>query len=295
MWGSLRYAALAILPAAGLLAAAGANAEQQTGDPAFVSGGYNEVQVEQVSTRLAYVVFHATDRDGFCDAAAFGAVSLHPVLTDAPNDTMVNGTTGLPNPRATLDVFIDSGDGVIIETSSGPAGGVRGVAGLKTFSTYDNIQAGSPLLAFPPLVDGVQDECQAWVKVASSTGGPANVLSIFHDDNGDLGFDRLVNAPPATTVRLTPRWSLVSWTGADNVPPSDALAGAGAAKGGSDITSSVSAIYAWDNTTSKWLAYFPGSGAIPGANTLTSLSAGQPYWFAISGPAAIEWKVAAGK
>jgi len=285
-------AAAVAVAAAIVVAGAGGSAAGADGGSGVVFGGYSDAQVVQASTRISYVVFHATDRDGFCDAAAFGAVSLHPVLTDAPNDTMINGTTGLPNPRATLDVMIDSGDGVITETNAGPVAGARNVTGLKTFSTYDNAQAGSPTLAFPPLVDGVQDECQAWVKVVTSTGGAANVLMIFHDDTGDQGFDTLVNAPASTSVTLTPRWSLVAWTGADNVAPADALAGTGAAKGGSDVSSKVTAVYAWDGANAKWLAYFPGAGNVPGANTLTALKAGQPYWFAVAGSSSVEWKVA---
>src|SRR5690349_7163040 len=103
-------------------AVAAASLASLAGGPVWgaqAAGDSMDASVQQESTRISYVVFHAVDRDGFCDAAAFGAVSLHPVLTDAPNDTMVNGTTGLPNPRATLDVVIDSGEGIITETSDG--------------------------------------------------------------------------------------------------------------------------------------------------------------------------------
>ncbi len=285
-WLRRAFAGALALAAAGMMAAGAARPANAGG-----SGGYTGAQVQEDGARVSYVVFHALDRGGFCDAAAFGAVSLHPVLTDAPNDTMINGTTGLPNPRATLDVVIDSGDGVILETNMGPAGGVRTVTGLTTFSTYDNAQLGSPIKAFPPLQKDVPDECQAWVKIASSLGEPANVLMLFHDDEGDLGFDRVVNAPRTTSVSLSPRWSLVSWPGADGVTPADGLAGSGGANGGSDVSASVSAVYAWDNATGTWLAYFPGAAAVPGANTLGSLKTGQPYWFALSGSAAVQWKV----
>ncbi len=290
MRGSIGLALAAIAMMAGF--AAGHSPVSADGGNHLAGGGYSEVQVVQESARVSYVVFHAIDRDGFCDAAAFGAISLHPVLTDAPNDTMVNGTTGLPNPRATLDVMIDSGDGVMTETNAGPAAGVRSVTGLNTFSTYANAQAGSPIKAFPPLVAGVQDECQAWVKVVTSTGGAANVLVIFHDDAGDIGFDTLVNVPATTTVTLTPRWSLVAWTGANDAALSDALRGTGAANGGSDISSMVTAVYAWDGAAGKWLAWFPGASGIPAANTLTTLETGRPYWFAITGTSSVEWKVA---
>jgi hypothetical protein len=258
---------------------------------AQAAGGSIDATVQQDSTRISYVVFHAVDRDGFCDAAAFGAVSLHPVLTDAPNDTIINGTTGLPNPRATLDVVIDSGEGIITETSDGPTGGTRSVTGLTTFSTYDNAAAGSPIKAFPPLQDGAVDECQAWVKVVSSLPTPANVFLVFHDDTGDIGFDKVVNGAATATVSLTPRWSLVTWSGADQVAVKDALAGTGAAQGGSDVSGAISAIYAWDATAARWLAYFPGADAVPGANTLQSLANGQAYWIAVNGSSPVSWSI----
>ena len=256
-------------------------------------GGYSSASVSQDGARVVYVVFHALDNGGFCDAAAFGAVSLHPVLTDAPNDTMINGGTGRPNPRATLDVYIDSGEGVILETNAGPVSGARSVTGLKTFSTYRNAQSATPIKSFPPLVAGVADECQAWVKIVSASDGPANVLMIFHDDHGDIGFDRIVNGPRTTTVSLAPRWSLVSWAGPDGVSVADALGAKGAAAGGSDVTGQVSAVYAWDSATGTWLAYFPGAANVPGANTLSKLETGRPYWIAIAGASPVTWTVRA--
>jgi hypothetical protein len=291
MLGSMRFrvALLALVVAAAmLLGAANHRAPARAAGPAYPS-----VEVLQEGTRFAYVVFHAVDRDGFCDAAAFGAVSLHPVLTDAPNDTLINGATGLPNPRATLDAFIDSGDGFIIETNKGTVSPTRSVTGLSTFSTYANANLGSPVKAFPPLVAGAVDECQAWVKVASALGQRANVLLFFHDDTGDIGFDELVNGPRNATLTLTPRWSLVSWTGPDGVTPADALAGTGAATGGTNVTSAIGAIYAWDSAAAQWLAYFPGSGNVPGANTLASLKTGEAYWFAVSGSAPVQWTLPA--
>ena len=216
---------------AGLAAAVMAVGGTQAAGAVSSAGGVS-VEVQQTGTQLAYVVFHAVDRDGFCDAAAFGAVSLHPVLTDAPNDTMINGATGLPNPRATLDVYIDSGDGVILDTSDGPAAGARSVSGLHTFSTYDNANSATPIKAFPPLDPNAVDECQAWVEVVSSLGQAGNVLMIFHDDTGDIGFDKIVNGPAATSpatssdttqasMTLSPGWSLVTWSGGDGVAPGD--------------------------------------------------------------------------
>jgi hypothetical protein len=72
----------------------------------------------------------------------------------------------------------------------------------------------------------------------------------------------------------------------------DALAGTGAAQGGSNVTDAVSAIYAWDATAARWMAYFPGADAVPGANTLQSLSTGQAYWIAVNGSTPVSWSMA---
>lgn len=82
-------------------------------------------------SQFVYAVFHALDRDGFCQPPE-GAVSLHPVLN-------------LP-----VDFVIEAGDGVIIETSSSTGAYGRSAEGVPTFSTANNAATGSPVRAFPP-------------------------------------------------------------------------------------------------------------------------------------------------
>lgn len=251
------------------------------------TSGYQQVSVEG-GTQFAYVVYRALDRDGFCDAGAFGAVSLHPVLTDTPNDTLPNDVTGQPNPRHTIDFLIDGGDGVIVETSAGRAGPGRFALGVPTYSLLNRAKT-APQTTFAPLVDDAVDECQAWVKVASASGQPVNVLVVVHADEGDLGFDRIVNfGPSLTTVALTPGWNLVTWQGADGADPAEALGGAG---GGNDISASVGAVMAWDSGQQAWDGYYAGGDAVPGANDLASLKQGQAYWVAVSANAPVAWQV----
>ena len=282
--GAFVVAALAV--AVGALAGAGSAPVARA-----VAGGYNDVTIEEQGAKFAYVVFHALDRDGFCDAAAFGGVSLHPVLTDAPNDTMYNPATGQPNPRETVDFMIDSGDGIIVASSAGAAGGgVRAAIGVPTFSTYDNALAGSPVKAFAPRAAGAPDECQAWVKVASASSAPVNVLVTAHDDAGDLGFDRVISFAQTAVQTLSPGWTLVTWAGADGISPGDALSASGPAAGGDNILARVTAVYAWDQGT--WSAFFPAGAGVAGANDLHALKQGQAYWIAISGTTPIQWHVA---
>jgi hypothetical protein len=238
---------------------------------ALAAGGPITFTVEELDgSQFIYVVFHALDRDGFCSAPD-GAVSLHPVLN-------------MP-----VDFQIEAGDGVIIESSAALASFGRHADDVPTFSTGVNAAAGSPILAFPPLVSGVTDECQAWVRVSQSIPGPLRVMVTAPSDDGagSVAFIADLERPaPETGVTLNFRWSLVTWNGSDGVTPSAALKGP---SGGSDITPQVSAIYGWDAVTQSWRAFFPSGAGVPGANDLASLKAGAAYWVAVNGPGNVTW------
>ncbi len=260
-------------------------------------GGYKDVTVEPdpLSTQYKYIVFHATDRDGFC--YNFGVYELlHPVLTaDHNNAYNINGSTGLTNPSELIDFMIDSGEGIIINTSAGSLstivgyGGSRTSAlGLPTYSTYLNEPALTGVVEFPVsslASAGAIDECQAWIKISNSLLSVTDVLVIAHDDEGDIGFDKIVDLTNTQSYTLNFRWSLITWPGKDGIAVGDAL------KANTDITSSVTAVYGWDQAAQKWLAYFPAGVPVPGANDLTKLELGDAYWVAITGPASVTWTI----
>lgn len=280
-----RIAALAIATLIAALALAGIPAQAGV---AAVSGQITDATEGPPQDPFRYVVFHALDRDGFCDVSLVpGAVSLHPVL-------------GLP-----VDFIIESGDGAIIETSNG--GGIpanpRAVEGVLTFSTGRNAMAANPIKEFPPAVAGVEDECQAWIKVHQSIPGPLRILVVLHGQEGDLIWVADLGSPPGPpvggggegaggTVSLVYRWTLITWIGADSVSVGDALAGTGAAAGGTNVTSDVSAVYGWNAGEQDFDAYFPSGVGVPGANDLAFLHTGQAYWVAIKGPGPVSWTIA---
>ncbi|GIW15856.1 MAG: hypothetical protein KatS3mg063_1709 [Tepidiforma sp.] len=222
------------------------------------------VEPQLDGSQFVTVVFHALDRDGFCQPPA-GAVSLHPVLN-------------MP-----VDFIIEAGDGIIIETSSGGIAPGRQATGVRTFSTAANAAAGSPVRSFPPLRDGVADECQAWVRISQSIPGPLRVLVLAPGDGGgQVGWVAEAGRETATTVPLQFRWTLVTWTGPATAP-AQALQGVSGAQ--------VTAIYGWETASQAWLAYFPAGANVPGANTLTSLEPGKAYWVAIAGPGGGSWRM----
>lgn len=95
-----------------------------------------------------------------------------------------------------------------------------------------------------------------------------------------------VQLPPPTgapvTYTLNFQWTLIIWRGADGVSVGDALKGPTG-----DITSKVSAIYAWDPVHAAWLGYFTGYGGLPGVTSLTTLSRGGVYWIALAQPGSV--------
>ena len=229
------------------------------------------LHVEQLDAgQFVYAVFHALDRDGFCKPPT-GAVSLHPVL-DIP-----------------VDFVIEAGEGVIVDTSNRDTTPGRNKTAVPTFSTAVNAASANPVQSFPPLIDGLADECQAWVKISQSIPGPLRVLVTVPGDNGGkVGFIADLERTTTVDVDLEFRWNLVTWPGEDGISPAAALTGAG---GADDITSKVTAIYGWDATTQTWQAFFPSGAGVPGANNLTALKAGTAYWVAIGGPGPVRWTI----
>jgi len=251
-------------------------------------GGYHDVTIEPDplgNDQFVYVVYHALDRDGYCEPVG---VSRNSVLGQE------------------VDFIIDSGSGQIIDTSAG-AGPIEHDARIAwgvTTHHVDEDEIGGTNFPFSPLApEGTKAECQAWIKVSNSLLGVTNVLVVAHDNQpegdprtdrdtyGDLVFDVVVDFQSTQAIRLNYRWSLKPWFGPDNIPVADALAGTGANSAGNDITQYVTAVYGWDGQAQKWLGYFPNGVDVPGANDLTVLENGEAYWIAINEPAGVDWVI----
>jgi hypothetical protein len=260
-------------------------------------GGFKDVTIEPGETeQFVYVVFRALDRDGFCRQPSSGVVSLHPVLSAWDDDFQVG--TVANDPVEAVDFLIDSDEGgIIIQTSAGvtPIEVTREatkLGGIPTYSTADSGRsetATNETKKFAPLTG--TDECQAWVKLSNSLLGITNVLVFAHDDEGLIGFDKIVDFDDTVEYTLNFRWSLITWLGADNIPPADALGGTGANEDGNDIMDQVTAVYGWEASSQTWLAFFPDGVDVPGANDLTGFRTGNAYWIAIRGPQSITWTV----
>ena len=134
-----------------------------------------------------YVVFHVTDRDGFCGGdAAVG--DLHPVLGEE------------------VDFRIDSTSGIIFpdingNSAEGPASLVSG--DLKSAMTHTFDTAANPAITIAPVM--VTGECQAWIHVSESQLKAVNVVVTAFDPEGTVTFDTQgINPTPAPTPVPTP-------------------------------------------------------------------------------------------
>ena len=167
----------------------------------------------------------------------------------------------------------------------------RQATGVKTFSTAANTTEAE--FPFSDLASaGQTDECQAWVKVSNSLLSLTNFLVIAHDDEGDIGFDQIIDFETTVSFQLTFRWTLHTWVGPNNIPVADALHGTGLNGLGNDIYDQVTAVYGWQQASQEWLGFFPSGVSVPGANDLIVLQTGQAYWIAIVAPGPVTWTYA---
>ncbi len=167
-------------------------------------GGIKEVTIEPgENAQFNYVVFHVTDRDGYCG----NSPSLHPVLGKRVN------------------FVIDSPNGIIFPNADGHPAALLGTWGGRLAATYTFDTADSALTITPTLSD---DECQAWIHITESLLQPVNVLVIAYDPEGTVTFDKIVNAPTPTPEppSPTPANQQNLWADIDcdnNVNPVDSL------------------------------------------------------------------------
>jgi hypothetical protein len=231
-------------------------------------GGIKRVRVtDGESPQFKYVIFEVTDRDGFCDDSP----SRHPVLGEG------------------VRFMIDAGEGRIVNVSGGGTIGTLGRDATTTVIPTDGDDNGQLDPGARPTPDlGV---CQAWVRISNSLLSQVNVLVEAADPEGTITFDEVIDYTTTHTYTLQFRWSLITWVGADNIGPEDALRGTGANQGGTNIFDRVTAVYGWDAAAQSWLAFFPSGVNVPGANNLTALRTGEAYWIAITAPGPVSWTV----
>lgn len=135
-------------------------------------GGIKNVTIEPgAGDGFNYVVFHVSDRDGFCDLTT----SLHPVLGEL------------------VEFTIDSPNGIIFPDSNGieAQGPPVTVSASKKFASTHTFAVSAT-------------ECQAWIHVSESQELPVDVIIRAFDPEGTVTFDVLINEPPEPTPTPSP-------------------------------------------------------------------------------------------
>ena len=155
------------------------------------------------------------------------------------------------------------------EYEGAPAEGVT-----ETTVEASALQRRTKVVIDPPDADG--DDANGHQVALSSVSEVT--ITVTSADGSRTRVYRVALETPPVELALTPTWTAIDWPGADGV----AMAEAG-------LPDTVVAVYAWDEESRGWLAYFPGLDDVPGLNTLTTFSTGATYWVAVSDTAT--WSV----
>ncbi len=214
-------------------------------------------------------------------------------------DVIVTTAAG-SSPNTTLDDFTYTGTSAPVITSISPTTGPIGTTVTITgtgFTGATLVTVGGVSASFSVVTDSS-------ITLTIPTGTPGGVVNIsVTTPNGtsvDVAADNFTNTSSSgatTTYTLYFRWSLISWSGIDNITAYNAVHGieTGTANPATnDVSASVTAIWYFDGPTQTFKGYFVGFDNTPGANDFTTLRRGTSYWIAISTSPSVTWTVLQG-
>ena len=125
------------------------------------------------------------------------------------------------------------------------------------------------------------------VRVTTPSGTSANTTN----DN----FNNTSTSGTTLTYTLYFRFTLIVWTGQNNVSALAALRGLESPDNPAtnNVLALVGAIWRFDASTQTFKGYFPGSDNVPGANDFTTLQSGVGYFVALRNAGTVSWTVPA--
>ena len=139
--------------------------------------------------------------------------------------------------------------------------------------TETTVEAGAVQRRTEVAIDPPDTDEQADGHQVSLAGTSAIAVTVTSPDGTRKKTYRVVVEPPVTQLVLGPAWTSFEWPGAD-----------GTAINAAGLPEEVVVVYTWDETTRRWLGYYPGLQDVPGLNTLTAFSSGTTYWIAAAEP-----------
>ncbi|MGE3076558.1 MAG: Calx-beta domain-containing protein [Dehalococcoidia bacterium] len=231
----------------------------------------------------------------YIDAQTLVVVSpAHSAGTVDVRVTTPGGTT----PNTTADDYTYTGASVPVVSSLSPSSGPTGTTVTISGSGF----TGATLVSFGGVAATytVNSDAQITASVPASTPGgtvdvrvttPSGTSANTTNDN----FNNTSTSGATLTYTLYFRFTLIVWTGQNNVSALAALTGLESPDNPNtnNVVALVGAIWRFDATTQTFKGYFPGSDNIPGANDFTTLSSGVGYFVALRNQGTVSWTVPA--
>ncbi|MEO8541366.1 MAG: IPT/TIG domain-containing protein [bacterium] len=242
-----------------------------TGTTAVTFGG---------TAATSFTVNSSTQITATAPAHAAGSVNI---VVTSPNGSNVDSSTD--------DYIYGTGPTITaISPSSGPTTGGTTVTITGTGFTgatavkFGTIAATSFTVVSDTSITAVSP-AQANSVVQISVTTPVGTTADVAADNFTYGTGSTVS------FTLYFRWTLIVWNGKDNADITLALKGQENPDNPNtnDVSSSVTAIFHYNNPLQKFEGFFPGSAGVPGANDFTTFKKGEAYWIAISSTGSLTW------
>ncbi|MGE0571685.1 MAG: beta strand repeat-containing protein [Dehalococcoidia bacterium] len=222
-------------------------------------------------------------------APAQAAGSVHVLVTNALGTSVANA--------ASLYTYTGTGPVVTsLSPASGPtSGGTIVVITGTGFTAATSVSFGGTAAASFVVNSGTSITA---VAPARSTGTVYVVVTTASGSSPQTAPSQFTYAgtPGTISYTLTFRWTLLTWMGIDGLAVDAAVKGLESpdVAATNDVSGRVTAIFFWDSTNQRWLAWFPNASNVPGANDFTTLRKGQVYFFAINGAGSTTWVVIGG-
>ncbi len=202
-------------------------------------------------------------------------------------------TPGGTSPDTVADDYIYTGSAGPVISLLSPASGPVGTTVIIAGSGF----TGATLVTFGGVAATYTVNNDAQITASVPTGTPAGSVDVrvttAVGTSPNTAADNFNNtsASPTITYTLYFRFTLIVWTGPNNISALAALKGQENPDNPAtnNVSSLVGAIWRFDATTQTFKGYFPGSDGVPGANDFTTLINGVGYFIALLNPGTVTW------
>lgn len=219
-------------------------------------------------------------------------VAVAPAQSAGVVDVIVT-TPGGTSPNTAADNYTYTGSSAPVITSLSPVSGPVGTSVIITGTGF----TGATSVTFGGVSSLFTVNNSTQITATVPVGTPAGVVDVRVTTPGgtsaNTAADNFTNTSAAQTVTYTLyfRFTLLVWTGKNNISAIAALSGQETPDNPqtNNVSALVGAIWRFNPQTQSWGGYFPGSEGVPGANDFTTLQNGQAYFFALKNPGTVTW------